>query len=199
MTNSIASINSLLVGLKTINSTLLIKFHQQGFNTNLCLGAENEYTVKTLVNTINTLSLQLLTITSNRNEFIQRTSYPERMEIKTCLNNLLSCVQQTKQELSDIQLTHFQCDNNRALSYITETGDIRSLRLLDTLQFIDMVKPYCRMLEMIIAQERIHALSAVIDILMNKQDNSIIENANELTEEQSDALEMPHYLMKQAM
>ncbi len=199
MTNSIASINSLLVGLKTVNSTLLIKFHQLRFDTSLCLGAENEYTVKTLVNAINTLSIQLLTITSNRNEFIQRTSYPERLEIKTCLNNLLSCAQQTKQELSDIQLTHFQCDNNHALSYISETGDIRSFRLLDTLQFIDLIKPYCRMLEMIIAQERIHALSAVIDILMNKQDNDFIESTNELTEEQSDALEMPHYLMKQAM
>ncbi|VAW56375.1 hypothetical protein MNBD_GAMMA07-574 [hydrothermal vent metagenome] len=199
MTNSIASINSLLVGLKNVNGSLLIKLHQLGFNTNLSLGAEQEYTVKTLVNAINTLTIQLLTITSNRSQFIQRTSYPERLEIESCLNSLLSCTQQTKQELNGLQRTQFQCDSNKALCYISNENDLCCFKLLDTLQFIDLIKPYCRMLEMIIAEERIHALSAVIDTLMNKQDATIIERDNELTEEQYGALELSHYLMKQAM
>ena len=199
MTNSIASINSRLVSLKTINSSLLMKFHQLGFNTNLSLGAEQEYTVRTLINAINTLSIQLLTITANRGQFIQRTSYTERLEIVSCLNSLLSCAQKTKQELSDLQHTQFQCDTTQALSYTTDEGEHRTLKLLDTLQFIDLIKPYCRMLEMIIAEERIQALSAVIDTLMHKQGSEIIESDNELTDEQLGALELSPYLMKQAM
>ena len=46
MAQTIASINSLLVGLKTVNSSLLVKLQHLGFKTSLPLGEEQEYTVK---------------------------------------------------------------------------------------------------------------------------------------------------------
>ena len=199
MAKSIASINSLLVSLKTVNNSLLIKLQQLGFNTNLTLGSEQEYTVKSLVHAIDTLAIQFLMITANRNQFIQRTSYNERMEIESCLNSLLSCLQQTKQELTDFNQAEFQCDQNLALFYTTENNDQRSLKLLDAIHFIDLIKPYCRMLEMIIAQERIHALSAVLETLLSKENAAQAEKDNELTEEQSNALELSQYLIRQAL
>jgi len=199
MAKSITSINSLLVSLKTINSALPVKLMQLGFNTGLKLGAEQEYTVKTLLNAIDTLAIQFLTITANRNQFIQRTSYNERMEIESCLNSLLSCLQQTKQDLEHLQNTVFQCDTNLALFYTSETNEHCSLKLLDTVHFIDLIKPYCRMLEMIIAQERIHALSAVLETMLSKESMSMTEKDNELTEEQSNAIELSQYLIQQAL
>lgn len=199
MAKSIASINSLLVGLKTVNNSLLIKLQQLGFNTNLTLGSEQEYTVKTLVHSIDTLAIQFLMITANRNQFIQRTSYNERMEIESCLNSLLSCLQQTKQELTDFNQVDYQCDQNIALLYTSENDEQRNLKLIDAVHFIDLIKPYCRMLEMIIAQERIHALSAVLETLLNKENAAQAEKDNELTEEQSNALELSQYLIRQAL
>ncbi len=199
MAKSIASINSLLVSLKTVNNALPLKLQQLGFNTGLHLGAEQEYTVKTLMNAIDTLAVQFLTITANRNQFIQRTSYNERMEIESCLNSLLSCLQQTKLELSGLQAAQIQCDANMALFYTSENKEYRSLKLLDAVHFIDMIKPYCRMLEMIIAQERIHALSAVLETLLNKENTALTETDNELTEEQSNAIELSQYLIRQAL
>jgi len=199
MAKSITSINSLLVGLKTVNNSLLIKLQQLGFNTSLTLGSEQEYTVKTLVNAIDTLAIQFLTITANRSQFIQRTSYNERMEIESYLNSLLSCLQQTKMELADFQPTGYKCDQNLALFYTSNKDEYRSLKLLDAVHFVDLIKPYCRMLEMIIAQERIHALSAVLETLLNKENATLAEKDNELTEEQSNALELSQYLIRQAL
>jgi len=199
MAKSIASINSLLVGLKTANNSLLIKLQQLGFNTNLKLGAEQEYTVKTLINAIDTLAIQFLTITANRSQFIQRTSYIERMEIESCLNSLLSCLKHTKQELIEFHPSDFHCDQSHALFYTSDKNERRSLKLLDAVHFIDLIKPYCRMLEMIIAQERIHALSSVLETLLNKESTAMIEKDNELTDEQSSALELSQYLIRQAL
>jgi len=199
MAKSITSINSLLVSLKTINSALPMKLLQLGFNINLRLGTEREYTVKTLLSAIDTLAIQFLTITANRNQFIQRTSYNERMEIESCLNSLLSCLQQTKQTLEHLQDTKFECDANLTLFYTSEKNEHCSLKLLDTVHFIDLIKPFCRMLEMIIAQERIHALSAVLETMLNKDTISMTEKDNELTDEQSSAIELSQYLMRQAL
>lgn len=199
MAKSIASINSLLVNVKTINNSLLIKLQQLGFSTALNLGAEQEYTVKTLINAIDTLTVQFLTITANRNQFIQRTSYKERMEIESCLNSLLSCLQHTEQELVEFHPVDYQCDKNLALFYTTDKNERRCLKLVDAVHYIDLIKPYCRMLEMIIAQERIHALSAVLETLLSKENTAIIESDNELTEEQSNALELSQYLIRQAL
>ncbi len=199
MAKSIASINSLLVSLKTINNSLPIKLQQLGFNTRLNLGAEQEYTVKTLLNAIDTLAIQFLMITANRGQFIQRTSYNERMEIESCLNSLLSCLQLTKQELDSLRETQYQCDDILALFYTSEKSEHRSLKLLDAVHYIDLIKPYCRMLEMIIAQERIHALSAVLETMLSKESLALTEKDNELTEEQSNAIELSQYLIRQAL
>jgi len=198
MAKSIASINSLLVSLKTINNALPVELMRLGFNINLKLGAEQEYTVKTLLNAIDTLAIQFLTITANRSQFIQRTSYNERMEIESCLNSLLGCLQLTKQELHGLQSTEFQCDANLALFYTADKNH-QSLKLLDSVHFIDLIKPYCRMLEMIIAQERIHALSAVLETMLSKDTVELTEKDNELTEEQSNAIELSQYLIRQAL
>ncbi len=199
MAKSITSINSLLVGLKTVNNPLLVKLQQLGFNTHLTLGTEQEYTVKSLIHAIDTLAIQFLTITANRNQFIQRTSYSERMEIESCLNSLLSCLQQTKQELAEFKPANFQCDNIRALFYTSNNSQLCSLKLLDAVLYIDLIKPYCRMLEMVIAQERIHALSAVLETLLSKESSATVQQDDELTYEQSNALELSQYLIRQAL
>lgn len=199
MPKSITSINALLVGLKTVNNSLLVKLQQLGFDTSLTLGAEHEYTVKTLIHTIDTLSIQFLTITAKRNQFIQRTSFNERKEIESCLNNLQICLSKTQAELNEFNPADYQCDNSRALFYSKDNGEQYSLPLLDAIHYIDLIKPYSRMLEMVIAQERIHALSAVLETLLNKDQAKIVEEDNELTEEQSNALQLSQYLIQQAL
>ena len=97
MAKSITSINSLLLDLQKANSGLLIQLQQLGFDTQLHMGNEQEYTVKTLVYAIDTLARQLLSITVNRALFIQLTSHNERIEIDTCLQDILNCLQQTIQ------------------------------------------------------------------------------------------------------
>jgi len=199
MAQTIAEINSLLVGLKTVNSSLLTKLQQLGFNTNLPIGQEQEYTVKSLLLSIDTLSIQFLTITSNRNQFIQRTSYKERTDIELCLQKLLNCLKQTQNELNEYHPISNHCDPQQALFFTSENGTRCSLKLLDAIDYVDQFKPYCRMLEMVIAQERIHALSAVLETLLSKDTKVIAEEDNELTDEQSDALELSQYLIRQAL
>lgn len=199
MAKSIASINSLLVGSKTVNSSLLVKLQQLGFNTNLSLGAEQEYTIRSLINAIDTLTIQFLTITAKRNQFIQRTSYGERKEIEYCLSNLLQCLENTQQDLNEFHPADYQCSETLALCYVTNTGEQRNLKLLEAVHYVDLMKPYSRMLEMVIAQERIHALSAVLETLLSKEHNKPPVEDNELTDEQSSALQLSQYLIRQAL
>ena len=199
MAKSITSINSLLVGLKTVNSSLLGKLQQLGFDTSLTLGAEHEYSVKTLIHSIDTLSIQFLTITAKRNQFIQRTSYNERRDIESYLNSLYICLRHTQDELSVFHPSDFKCDRLAALFYTVENGERRSLKLLDAVHYLDLIKPYTRMLEMITAQERIHALSAVLETLLSKEQENTTVHDNELTDEQSHALELSQYLIRQAL
>jgi len=199
MARSIASINTLLVGLKTVSSSLLLKLQQHGFNTNLTLGEEHEYTVKTLMYAIDNLAIQFLTITANRNQFIQRTSYNERREIESCLSSLLSCMQLTQEKLLELDHETFHCDPNHALHYKLDEQHYYSLKLHDAILYLDLLKPYSRMLEMITAQERIHALSAVLENLLNSNQGRPNEVDTELTDEQSSALELSQYLIHQAL
>ena len=200
MANSITSINSSLVTLKTLNSSLLLKLQQLGFDTNLSLGPEQEYTVKTLTHTIDSLAIQFLTITAKRNQFVQRTSYNERKDIESHLNQLHDCLQQTHQQLEMLPQDSFQCSKDLALSYVTKDGRNLNLKLLEAVEHIDLLKPYSRMLEMVTAQERIHALSAVLETLLSKEHSTKPEEEeSELTNEQSNALQLSQYLIRQAL
>ncbi|VAW72078.1 hypothetical protein MNBD_GAMMA10-2326 [hydrothermal vent metagenome] len=198
MARSIASINSLLVNVKTLNATLLVKLKQLGFNPDLTLGAEKEYTVKTLIQSIDTLAIQFLTATANSRQFVQRTCYAERQTIISCLGNLHTCLLQTQQDLQRIQPTMFQCHAVHALVYTDERAEQHSLKLLQAAQYLDAIKPCYRLLEMISAHERIHAISAVLENIIS-QDNEISDDEIDLTEEQSNALELSQYLIHQAL
>lgn len=199
MAQTIASINSLLVGLKTVNSSLLVKLQHLGFKTSLPLGEEQEYTVKSLILSIDTLAIQFLMITANRNQFLQRTSYKERLDIESCLTSLLSCLKLTQNELNEFHPISNHCNSTQALAYTAEDGQHYELNLLKAIHYIEQIKPYCRMLEMIIAQERIHALSAVLETLLSKEVEPITEEDHDLTNEQSNALELSQYLIRQAL
>jgi len=200
MANSITCINSLLVGLKTTNSGLLLKLQQLGFDTSLNVGPEQEYTVKTLIHTIDNLCIQFLTITAKRTQFVQRTSFNERKEIESCLNYLHNCLEQTQQELDAFNAENHQCNKELALSYTNDCGQNIGLRLLDAMHCIDLLKPYSRMLEMVTAQERIHALSAVLETLLSKEASAKADYDDvELTHEQSSALQLSQYLIRQAL
>ncbi len=201
MAKSIASINSMLVGLKTVSNALLIKLQQLGFNTNLTLGEEDEYTVKTLIYSVDSLAVQFLTITANRTQFIQRTSFNERKEIESFLSSLLSCMQQTQEKLDELAHSSFLCDPATALHYTLDNNRYYSLKLVDAVLYLDLIKPYTRMLEMVTAQERIHALSAVLESLLNREHNHAADQHGdaELTEEQTSALELSQYLIRQAL
>ena len=199
MAQSITSINSLLINLKTVNRSLPVKLQQLGFDTSLSLGAEQEYTVKTLISAIDSLAIQFLTLTAKRNQFIQRTSFSERKEIEACLQQLFICLEQTQQQLADFQPDSDLCDNSRALTYLHH-GETRQLSLLAATQQIDLIKPYSRMLDMVTAHERIHALSAVLETLLSKQQQQSDEVVDsELTREQSDALQLSQYMIRQAL
>ncbi|HED35680.1 MAG TPA: hypothetical protein ENJ08_15915 [Gammaproteobacteria bacterium] len=202
MSRSIASINSLLVNVKTINSALLVKLQQPGFDTSLALGSEREYTVKTLIHAIDTLAIQFLIITASSQQFVHRTSYAERKAIETSLRNLHSCLQQTQQELTTFHPVDFQCHNAHALVYTDENGEFHSLKLLEAPRHIDAIKPYYRMLETITAHERIHALSAVLENMLSR-DTTVIEDDSGLNDEPGDehanATGLSQYLIRQAL
>ena len=202
MINSIANINALLVDIKTVNNTLPVKLHQSGFDTCQALGHENEYTVNSLINSIDTLAIQFLTITANRNQFIQRTSFTERQQIESCLRQLFVCLKQTSNTMDALSKQSYQVLSDDALSYVVDNGQTVHLILCRAIDYIDQIKPYSRMLELVIAQERIHALSAVLESLLHKEStpsNLAHEEDHDLTEEQHNALELSHYLMKQAL
>jgi hypothetical protein len=91
--------------------------------------------------------------------------------------------------------------NDDALSYV-ENGQPGWLALCHAIEYLDQLKPYSRMLELVIAQQRIHALSAVLETLLHKEaapSQLAHEEDHELTEEQHNALELSHYLIKQAL
>ena len=202
MIKSIANINALLIDIKTINNLLSIKLQQAGFNLNHHLGNEDEYSVSSLLNSIDTLTVQFLTITASRNQFIQRTSFIERQQIESYLRKLFVCLKQTQNTLILLKGSDYQVIENKALCYINDAGEATQLLLSRTIEYIDLLKPYTRMLELIIAQERIHALSAVLETLLNKESGNVStsrEDEDDLTEEQNNALELSHYLIKQAL
>jgi len=202
MSQSISSINTLLVDIKTVNNSLLIKLQQAGFNTTLHLGHENEYTVKSLINRTDTLAIHFLTITANREQFMQRTGYAERKEIESILQKLYISLKETQNNLYFINQRRPEICEGQTLSYISEADEITQLPLANSIEYIDMLKPYCRMLELVIAQERIHALSAVLETLLHKDQESKKLHQEEdvdLTDEQNNALELSHYLVKQAL
>jgi hypothetical protein len=205
MSLSTSKINSVLVDIKTMNNSLLLRLQQTGFDTSLMLGPENEYSVKSLLHHIDALSIQFLTITANREQFIQRTSHQERLDIHIHLRNLYICLKQTHNTLDILVDNKLQVDNNqlgKPLAYITEQGTYESLILVKAVDYIEALKPYGRMLDLVIAQQRIHALSAVLEsLLFKEQATSSIDMLEDhgLTEEQANALELSRYLIKQAM
>ena len=202
MSKSIAAINTMLVDIKTVNNSLLIKLQHAGFNTTHHVGHEDEYTIKTLISSTDTLVIHFLTITASRNQFIQRTSYAERKEIESLLQKLYACLKQTLNTLQLFNIERSKILDNQPLSYTNESGETSQLPMVNAVDYIDMLKPYCRMLELMIAQERIHALSSVLENLLQKDHSSRQldqEDDHELTEEQDNALELSHYLIKQAL
>ena len=202
MSQSIATINTLLVDIKTINNSLLIKLQQAGFNTTLHLGYENEYTVKSLINRADTMVIHFLTITANREQFMQRTGFTERKEIENILKKMHLSFKETQNTLFNLNQSRPDISIDKALSYKSELGEIEQLPLAHSIDFIDMLKPYCRMLELVIAQERIHALSAVLETLLHKDQESRQLHQEEdvdLTDDQNNAIELSHYLIKQAL
>jgi hypothetical protein len=201
MSKSIAAINTILVDIKTVNNSLLPKLQQTGFKVTHHVGYEDEYTIKTLISSTDTLIIHFLTITASRNQFIQRTSYAERKEIESLLQKLYVCLKQTDNTLLLFNIEHNKIQNDKPLGYTDETGNTSQLPLVNAVDYIDMLKPYCRMLELIIAQERIHALSAVLENMLQKAPSTtqFDHDDHDLTEEQDSALQLSHYFVKQAL
>jgi biotin operon repressor len=206
MSLSTSKINSVLVDIKTMNNSLLLRLQQSGFDSSQLIGSENEYSVKSLLHHIDALALQFLTITANREQFIQRTSHQERLDIHNHLRNLYICLKQTHNTLDMLSDGNVQIDLNNQLSkplaYLTEQGAYESLILVKAVDYIEALKPYGRMLDLVIAQQRIHALSAVLETLLFKEQATASIDMLEdhgLTEEQANALELSRYLIKQAM
>ena len=200
--NSLAIINSLLVDIKTINNSLLIKLQKAGFNSQLHFGPEDEYNVKTLIQTIETMVIHFLTITANRHQFLQRTSFNERKEIENWLKHLYISLRESQNHLQIIEAESLEIIDNQPLTYLSADGETQQLALIDSINYIDLLKPYPRMLELIIAQERIHALSAVLETLLHpapSSDHIRTQEDSDLSEERQEALELSHYFIKQAL
>lgn len=206
MSISTSKINSVLIDIKTLNNSLLLRLQQAGFDAAQPLGPENEYTIKTLLHHIDALALQFLTITANRDQFIQRTAFQERLDIHGHFRNLFICLKQTHNTLDLIVENKLKVDRTsplpKILAYVTDRGDCESLILIKAIDYIEALKPFGRMLDLVIAQQRIHALSAVLETLLFKEQATssfdMLEDSG-LTEEQANALELSRYLIKQAM
>jgi|GEM_PF-1900636 len=199
--NTIANINAFLVKIRTGNASLLSKIQKLGFSPEAPLGIEQEYTVSSLNTFIDSLVIQFLTITSNRTQFIQRTSYPERKQMETQLHKLLVCIEQTQQQLEEIQQVGVVIDDSSTLGF-TFNGRSMQLMLVQAVDVIDQLKPFIRMLELVTAQQRIHALSAVLETLLHREPEMLNLQSDEdyeLTDEQQRALGLSHYLIKQAL
>ncbi|MDH5471750.1 MAG: hypothetical protein OEY61_02755 [Gammaproteobacteria bacterium] len=200
--NSLTSINSLLVDIKSINNSLLIKLQETGFDTQLEFGPESEYTARSLSQAIETMVIHFLTITANRHQFLQRTGYEERKEIESLLKQLYFSLKESQNNLNSITTESLKTVDSQPLAYISKEGLRKELPLRISLNCIDMLKPYSRMLELIIAQERIHALSAVLETLLHSgpsADQIKIHDDQDLTSDQQAALELSHYFIKQAL
>ncbi|MCW8957018.1 MAG: hypothetical protein OQL09_09050 [Gammaproteobacteria bacterium] len=202
MINSITAINTWLVDIKTVKTSLLIKLQQAGFNTQTAIGPEEEYSIKSLISGIDTLTNQMLTISASREQFVQRTSFSERKKIESFLQKLFICLKQTCNTLELLKNREYQIQKALPLCYKSEQDGISQLPLVNAIEYLDQLKPYLRILELIITQERIHALSAVLETMLQKQPPPSYENMavdSELTEDQQNALELSHYLVKQAL
>lgn len=199
--NSLAAINSLLIDIKTINNSLLIKLQNAGFNTQQHFGPEDEYTIKTLIQTIDNMVIHFLTITANRTQFLQRTSLNERLEIEYQLKQLYISLKETQNQLEIINTESLK-PGEQVLCYQSPEGNDVQLPLVESIHFIDLLKPYSRMLELVIAQQRIHALSAVLETLLHSapsSDQIKPHDDTDTTIEPHDALELSHYFIKQAL
>lgn len=201
MINSITAINTWLVDIKTVKTSLLINLQQAGFNTQMAVGPEEEYSIKSLVHGLDSMTAQMLSISTNREQFIHRASFSERKKIESFLQKLFICLKQTSNTLELLKSKDFQVQKALPLCYKTETDGICQLPLVNAVEYLDQLKPYLRMLELIIAQERIHALSSVLETLLQKPVVSYesVSADSELTEDQQNALELSHYLVKQAL
>jgi len=202
MINSITAINTWLVDIKTVKTSLLIKLQQAGFNTQTTIGPEEEYSIKSLMQGIDTMTAQMLTISTSREQFIQRSSFSERKKIESFLQKIFICLKQTCNTLERLTDNEYQIQKALPLCYKSEQDGISQLPLVNAVEYLDQLKPYLRMLELVIAQERIHALSSVLETLLQKQPAHNFENISqdsELTEDQQNALELSHYLVKQAL
>lgn len=198
---TIANINAFLVKIRSENASLISRMQKSGFSSEGLLGIEQEYTVSGLCHFIDSLVIQFLTITSNRNQFIQRTSYAERKQIEKLFQKLLVCIEQTHQQLDELKQNEYDIDESEALAF-EMGGRTQRLMLALAVDVIDQLKPSIRMLELVTAQQRIHALSAVLETLLHKEPamlNLQSDEDYELTDEQQRALELSHYLIKQAL
>ena len=200
---SLAIINSLLVDIKTVNNSLFIQLQEAGFNTQLQFGPDDEYNIKTLIQAIENMAIHFLTITANRQQFLQRTSFTERKDMEKLLKKLYICLKESQNQLQLFTTVPLKVITNQPLTYRTNDGDSKQLPLMESINYIDLLKPYSRMLELIIAQERIHALSAVLETLLHTSpsttDHIKPHDDHDLTEEQQDALALSHYFIKQAL
>ena len=202
MINSITAINTWLIDIKTAKNSLLIKLQQAGFDTQINIGPEEEYSIKSLIQGIDTMTTQMLSISANREQFIQRSSFSERKKIESFLQKLFICLKQTSNTLELLESREYHIQKTLPLCYKTEQDGISQLSLVNSIEYLDQLKPYLRMLELMITQERIHALSSVLETLLQKQPAPNYDNMSadsELTEEQQNALELSHYLVKQAL
>lgn len=202
MINSLTAINTWLVDIKTVKTSLLIKLQQAGFNTQAAIGLEEEYSIKSLMLGLDSMTTQMLTISGNREQFIQRSSFSERKKIESFLQKLFICLKQTSNTLELLKDREYQVQKALPLCYKTAEDGISQLPLVHAVEYLDQLKPYLRMLELAIVQERIHALSSVLETLLQKQTSHNFDNMPEdaeLTEDQENALELSHYLVKQAL
>ena len=183
--DTITTINQLLVHIKTANHAIPSLLRKCHYDMEQAVGYENEYTIASLLTITDSLVVQLLTMTARRQQFLRQTSYNERKDIQSQLNKLHKCLSETLEILQ----------NARSLN-----TNIPDLPLLEAPLFIDALKPYSRMIELITAQERIHALSAVLENLLSRE-YKISDPVDdcELSDEQQSALELSHFLVKQAL
>lgn len=179
-TDTMTAINQLLIDIKTTNHAIPSLLRQTQYDLDQNIGFENEYTVRSLLNIIDNLVIQLLTMTAKRQQFLKQTAYTERKSIQNQLSNLSRCLLETQEQL--------------------HTQNTHDLALLEAPLFVDALKPFSRMIELVTAQERIHALSAVLENLLSREftPSAALDDC-ELSDEQSSALALSQFLVKQAL
>lgn len=194
-TQSVGSISENIILIKDQLKPLPTRLKRCGFNLNIKLGHENEYSVLGLIGGMNAILTDLTTIVKNASRFIQFTTYSERQAIAQNLSEITARLKSTYGVLDSFEASGFQALGTNALYYQAPTGTASFLPFAETFSYLDNIKPLLRNLKIRHDPERMEQLFSQLDELQRR--SSEIENIRlETKATQEDAINIKNSIVE---